>query len=141
MRYVLDASVALRWVLRDPLQPKDLRLQADYLNRIHELLAPDIFIAETANALTKAERQKLIKIGQASPLHAKVMKTPPVLHPHLPLVQRAIDISSQTKSAVYDCLYVACAEQEQCQLVTADTRLLNNLQKHFAFIVSLASLP
>jgi hypothetical protein len=47
---------ALAAVLPGRLRAKALQLQADYQNRIHELLAPEIFIAETANALTKANR-------------------------------------------------------------------------------------
>jgi predicted nucleic acid-binding protein len=42
---------------------------------------------------------------------------------------------------VYDCLYVALAEREGCELVTADGRLVRNLQPRFLFVVSLASLP
>jgi predicted nucleic acid-binding protein len=53
----------------------------------------------------------------------------------------AVDISSHTRSAFCDCLYVALAEREGCELVTADTGLVNNLRPHFAFIVPLASLP
>ncbi len=73
MRYVLDASVAVRWVLRDPLQPKARQLRTDYQNQVHELLAPDIFIAEIAGALTKAERQKVIRVGSATLLYDDVM--------------------------------------------------------------------
>jgi len=47
---------ALTAVLPGWLRAKALQLQADYQNRIHELLAPEIFIAETAKALTKANR-------------------------------------------------------------------------------------
>jgi predicted nucleic acid-binding protein len=141
MKYVLDASVALRWVLRDPLRPKALQLRSDYQPKLHELLAPDIFIAEVAGALTKAERQKIIRIGRAAVLHVDVMNTPPILHSYVPLVSRALAMSSQTRSALLDCLYVALAEREGCALVTADDKLVNNLQKHFAFIVPLASLP
>jgi predicted nucleic acid-binding protein len=104
MRYVLDASVALRWVLPDPLRPKALQLRSDYQAKIHELLAPDIFIAEVAGALTKAERQKIIRVGRAAVLHADVMNTLPILHAYFPLVARAIAISSQTRSALLDCL-------------------------------------
>jgi predicted nucleic acid-binding protein len=104
-------------------------------------LAPDIFVAEVAGALTKAERQRIIRVGRAAVLHADVMNTPPILHPYFPLVSRAIAISSQTRSALLDCLYVALAEREGCALVTADDKLVNNLQKHFPFIVPLASLP
>jgi predicted nucleic acid-binding protein len=141
MRYVLDASVALRWVLPLPLQPNALRVRADFQIKIHELLAPDIFIAEVAGALTKAERQKIIRIGRAAVLYADVMNTPPALHSHFPLVSRALAISSHTRSALLDCLYVALAEREGCELLTADDKLANNLKKHFSFIVPLKSMP
>jgi predicted nucleic acid-binding protein len=42
---------------------------------------------------------------------------------------------------VYDCLYVALAEREGCDFITADDRLVKRLQAHFRFIVPLASLP
>lgn len=141
MNYVLDASVALRWVLRDPLQPKALQMRSDYQNKVHQLLSPDIFIAEVAGALTKSERQRTIRTGQAARLYVKVMSTPPTLHPFFPLVSRAIALSSQTRSALLDCLYVALAEREGCELVTADDKLIRNLQARFSFIVHLSSLP
>jgi len=141
MKYVLDASVALRWVLPHPLASKAIRLRADFLNQIHELLAPDVFPGEVANALTKAERQKMIAVGQALPLIMKILKTPPVLHAYSPLLPRGAQISSQTRSGFYDCLYVALAEREVCELVTLDDKLVNNLKLQFPFVVSLASLP
>jgi predicted nucleic acid-binding protein len=67
MKYVLDASVALRWVIPGPLSARANQLCNDYLHKVHDLLAPDIFPGETASALTKAERQKLIQVGQAAP--------------------------------------------------------------------------
>jgi len=54
---------------------------------------------------------------------------------------RAYEISSQTRHGFYDCLYVALAEREGCELLTADQRLINNLGPVFPFIKSLASLP
>ncbi len=54
---------------------------------------------------------------------------------------RAIDISSAMCVGVYDCVYVALAEQEKCQFVTADDKLIKNLQPSFPFIVARASLP
>ena len=42
---------------------------------------------------------------------------------------------------IYDCLYVALAEQAKCDLVTADNKLIKNLQTHFPFIRELASFP
>jgi predicted nucleic acid-binding protein len=72
---------------------------------------------------------------------ATVLKNSPVLHAAIPLLPRAIDICLQTKQAVYDCLYVALAERESCDLVTADDKLVKNLQATFPFIKNLSSLP
>jgi predicted nucleic acid-binding protein len=141
MKYVLDVSVAICWVIPRPLSPKAVNLRDEFLRQVHELLAPTIFIDEAAGALTKAERQKDIGVGQAAPLYAKVMNRPPLLIPHAPLIARAIAISSWSRSGYYDCLYVALAEREGCELVTADQKSFNNLAPHFPFILSLASLP
>lgn len=141
MKYVLDASVALRWVLPLPLAPKALRLRDEYRRGLHELIAPSHFPGEVASALTKSERQKLIRVGRARRLVGDILTTAPALHPYDALLDRALDISPQTRSAFYDCLYVALAEREGCELMTADDKLLNNLQRHFPFLVPLSSLP
>lgn len=39
MKYVLDASVALRWVLPHPLSPKANQLRDDYRNMLLKHLA------------------------------------------------------------------------------------------------------
>jgi len=141
MKYVLDASVAAYWVLRNPLQAKALKLRAEYQQNVHELIAPSHFPSEIASALTKAERQKLIPVGDSHLLIQDILNTPPVLYAIDSVFYRAVEISSQTRSGFYDCLYVALAEQENCGLVTADAKLINALQRQFPFILSLASLP
>ena len=62
MKYVVDVSVAICWVIPRPLSPKAVKLRDAYLRQIHELLAPAVFIDEMAGALTKAERQKDIAV-------------------------------------------------------------------------------
>jgi len=80
-------------------------------------------------------------VGQALGLWNVVLSTKPNLHSHIPLLARAIGIASKHRIAVYDCLYVALAGQEGCKLVTADAKLLANLQAAFPFVISLGSLP
>jgi predicted nucleic acid-binding protein len=65
MRYVLDSSVALKWVLPEPDSAKALRLRAEFQAAVHELLAPDVFPVEVGDALTRAERRGLIPVGDA----------------------------------------------------------------------------
>ena len=141
MRYVLDSSVAFKWVVPEADLARAVLLRDEFQRRVHELLAPDIFEVEVAHALTRAERQGRITVPQAGILWANVMSTPPQLHDSSPLVPRAIEIFSAMRVGVYDCVYVALAEPAQCQLVTADDKLIKNLQPSFPFIVALASLP
>ena len=70
-----------------------------------------------------------------------MLKTLPVLHQGVPLLPRAYAIAHGTQCSVYDCLYVALAERETCELVTADMKLVANLKAQFPFIVELSSLP
>jgi len=141
MKYVLDASSALKWVLPETLSDKARHLRDDYRNAVHEPLAPDVFLAEVAHALTRAERKKIIPVGDAAALLADLIMTAPQFHSYRALLARAVDISSQPRQGRYDCLYVALAERERCELVTPDDKLIRNLQAQFPFIVPLSSLP
>jgi predicted nucleic acid-binding protein len=139
MKYVVDSSVAFKWVVAEIEHEKAERLREAYRNGVHELLAADIFPAEVANALLMAERGG--RISDHAPLLFDVLTTCPRLHPTLPLLPRVSAIVSLAKVTIYDALYVALAEREGCEFVTADARLVRNLQTHFSFIVPLASLP
>ena len=140
MRYVLDSSVALKWFLSEADSPKAEQLREDARNAVHELLAPDFFPVEMTHAVTRAERQGRITPAEGAAFVADLLADLPALHPGLPLVARAYAISSATRQGVYDCVYVALAEREGCELVTADTKLIANHRAQFPFIVELASL-
>jgi predicted nucleic acid-binding protein len=134
-------SVAVKCVLPEKDSPKAVRLLRDYRRKTHELIAPDTFPVEIAHALTRAERQKIIRPPQGAKRLAALMRVRPLLHLYLPLLSRAFAISSAYWVGVYDCIYVALAEQQNCELVTADNKLVNALQKDFPFIISLATMP
>jgi len=141
MKRVVDSSVGFKWVVAETDTDKALRLRDDFRNAVVELRAPDVFPIEIAHGLTRAERQKRITAAEGATYLADLLKLLPYLHPSLTLLPRAYEISSQMRVAIYDCLYVALAEREQCELITADDKLVKNLQPHFPFIVPLSSLP
>jgi len=141
MKYILDSSVAFKWALTEVDSDKADAIRVDFRNAVHELLAPDIFNAEVTHALTRAERQGRIAVGEARKLFLDILTTPPRFYPFQPFLLRAIDISSKMRVGVYDCIYVALAEQENCELVTADKTMVNALKKDFPFIIPLASMP
>jgi predicted nucleic acid-binding protein len=141
MKYVLDSSVAFKWVVIEVDSDKARRFRDEFRRGLHELVAPDVFPVEVAHSLTKAERQGRLAPPQAATLLADVLATPPRISSYLPLLPRAMMISSAARIGVYDCLYVALAEQEGCELLTADDRLIRTLQPSYPFIMALASLP
>jgi predicted nucleic acid-binding protein len=139
MNYVLDVNVAVKWVLNEVGSRKAWRLRDDWQAQVYDLITVDVFPFEAAHALTRAERRRLI--ADASQFWGEIMADCPRLFPSLPLAQRALTISRQTRIGFYDCLYVALAEREGCELVTADARLINSLQPTYPFIIALVSLP
>jgi predicted nucleic acid-binding protein len=141
MRYVIDTSVAFKWEVVENDSDKAGRLRDDYRNGIHELLCPDLFPSEIANSLLVAQRRGRIPKGQYPVLLSQVLADCPQLHPTIPLLTRVAAITSSVQVSVYDCLYVALAEREGCEFVTADDKLIKNLQSRFPFIVSLSTLP
>jgi len=142
MRYVLDSSVALKWVLNEPDSPIAVRIGKEYQQGIHELLAPEVFIGEVGHSLTRLERRGLIPPADRVQKFSDILAALPAISSSLPVSGRAYDISSQARQGFYDCLYVAfLAEREGCELLTADQKLIANLGPHFPFITSLASLP
>jgi|SRR5579862_2251792 len=141
MRYVLDSSVAVKWVIAEADSRRAIRLRDEYRNGIHELIAPDIFTPEVANALVAAERQGRIQPGEAVIFLHDVLMTAPVFHLSKPLLVRAMQIALATRHAVYDCVYLTLAEREGCELVTADDKLVRTLRPKFPFIIDLKNLP
>jgi predicted nucleic acid-binding protein len=141
MKYVLDSSVALKWALPEADSHKAIRLRDDYKNGVHQLVAQDIFIPEVANGLASAERQGRIKAGESAVFLLDIVRTAPVLHPTPPLLLRAMALAISTRRAVYDCIYLALAEAEGCEFVTADDQFARGLRSSYPFIVSLVALP
>jgi predicted nucleic acid-binding protein len=143
MKYVIDCSTAFQWFVAEVDTPKAQRLRNDFDNGICELLAPDLFPTEMANALLMEEQKKMSRVGpgDAALFLVQALNSLATILDAVPLLPRAQDIAKKYKRSVYDCLYVALAEREQCDFITADNKLVNSLQSAFPFVVSLASMP
>lgn len=137
---VLDSNVGLKTVLPETDSDKAIALRDAYLAGTEELIAPDIYPIECGHVLSKAERQGILKPPDGSTKLLQILATMPQLQPSLSLLARAFEISSNTRTGVYDCLYIALAEREGCELVTADQRMINAHQRQFPFIIPLSSL-
>ena len=128
MKYVLDASVAVKWELQESDSADALSLLGDIDAGLVEVVAPNTFPVEVAHALTKAERRGIIPQGEASLGLTEVMTATVTLYDSIPILPRAVELASKKRIGVYDCLYVALAEELGLQLITADARLVNAFQ-------------
>lgn len=139
MKYVLDASVALKWVLDEQDSDKAHVLRDEFRRGLHELIAPDFFPVEVAHVLSKSERRGIVPVNGGAALLADVLSTPPVWSPSLPLLAISYSIAAQARVSLYDCLYVALAEREGCELLTADAKLISVLRRNHPCITALSS--
>jgi predicted nucleic acid-binding protein len=129
-RFVLDASVALKWAIppaNETLSAESLQLLQEYVNGKVDFLVPDIFWAEVGNVLWKGVRlrrwSRAVAERTASEMHARNFSTVP----SRTLMTEALIIAFAYDRAVYDCLYVALAIRSKSQMITADERLANAL--------------
>ena len=76
-------------------------------------------------ALGKARRISQAQLGEIA---ANLPRLFDALVSATVLAPRAVAIAGQLDHPVYDCLYLALAEAEQADLVTADTRLVGKVQ-------------
>ena len=141
MKRVVDSSIGVKWFIPELDSAKALQLLDDFQNSLAELVAPDIFLIEAVHAITRAERQKRITPIQGAQAVIDLLNQQPILTPYISLLPRAYALSSHARIGVYDCLYVALAQREGCEFITADDKLIRNLQPQFPFIVALSSLP
>jgi predicted nucleic acid-binding protein len=116
---IVDASVVVKWFAIEPLheQARALLLHDD------ELLAPDIVAVEVANALwVKIGPGEISGKDASRAIAAVVGGGQPELRSAAPLVPRALELAQQLHHPVYDCVYLALAEETDATLVTADHR-------------------
>jgi predicted nucleic acid-binding protein len=117
-RYVIDASVAIKWLV-----PEEGTEHANRL-RAHRLVAPDLLVVECAKALWKHARREEITEQEAIVAARLLAHSELELIPMLTLLEPATRLAIQPDHAAYDCTYLALAEREGCKLVTADKRLI-----------------
>lgn len=125
MNHVVDASVALKWVLQE-----DLSEAARALVSAQTLIAPNLLMIECGNVLWASVRRKQIDKQRAIEGLAKIMATPLRLHAEANLLPLALTIAFDVDRSAYDSLYLALAVQESAVLVTADEKFFRAVDAH-----------
>jgi predicted nucleic acid-binding protein len=123
LSWVVDASVAVKWVIPEVLSDLADRVR----DGAEDVLAPDLLLVEVANALWRKTTAREISAREADGAFDLVRRSGIDLRPAGPLLPRAMDLARRLGHPVYDCVYLALAEREEATLVTADQRLLRRL--------------
>ncbi|MGB0629252.1 MAG: type II toxin-antitoxin system VapC family toxin [Alphaproteobacteria bacterium] len=123
MTVVIDASVAIKWFV-----PENLREEAlGVLRTENHIAAPDLLIPDLANlALEKVRRNEITGL-KAGTILSGIESSGLELMPAFDVCERALEIARTLDRSVYDCFYIAAAEQLDTVFITANVRLCTAL--------------
>ena len=116
MRVVVDASVAVKWVLDERGSEMAVSL------REQELIAPALWLAEAANVLWRHAQTGEITGNEAAEHFSELLQAPVATLPIEPHLAPALKLALEIGHPVYDCIYLALALQHHTHVVTADRR-------------------
>lgn len=134
---VIDASVAVKWFVREPDRDRALDLARRAAERTLRLHACEIWMSKCANVIWKRARQlKRLEPRAAREAVARLGTTAIRDAPTRALLPRAYAIAVDAGVTVYDALYIALAEALDSKVVSADAALLRRLRgTHFAALL------
>ena len=116
MSLVVDASVAVKWVISEAgSEAADALLDQD-------LMAPVLWLAEAANALWRKAHTREITAEEANARLSELRKAPVASLSMEPYLERALELAVEIDHPVYDCIYLALALHHRTHVVTADRR-------------------
>ncbi|MEM4177682.1 MAG: type II toxin-antitoxin system VapC family toxin [Nitrososphaeria archaeon] len=122
--YVLDASVAARFLLFEELSDKAEHVLEDFMDGKIDLVAPELLIYEIGNVLWKACKQGLVdlqdvkeKFSYFLKLGISFLKLEKVDH------ENTIVLSVINDLTYYDAAYIVVTEKVNAVLLSADNTL------------------
>ena len=116
-RAVVDASVAVKWVVEERDSGSARGLASARLE------APDLLLVECANILWKKVGIGDLTRPEAAARLGILMRAPVTLAASRELLDVAMELALEWRHPVYDCLYAALAMRRNISLVTADKSL------------------
>ena len=136
MRFVVDASVAVKWLVAE----EDADVAQELATSGHDLHAPRLMASEVANALWRKARVGEIERRSAGLLLANVPDMPVRWGADETVSADAVRLALALDRPIYDCVYLALVHRIGAVLLTADQRFANALAstEHGESVVTLA---
>lgn len=124
MTCVVDASVSLKWFVAEEPHGAEAR---QLVQSQETMIAPDLLVAEVCSAGWRLLRLGHIGRAQFDRIPTALPRYFAELVGAVGLAPRAAAIAAELDHPIYDCFYVALAEERHFPLVTADARFLARL--------------
>lgn len=132
---VIDASVILKWYLRNEAhgaQALDL-LQQCAAGEL-EITAPSLLWYELMNGLTIAGKRARLDEDAVLLSFRGFMSLGIRFYDFSFFADKSLQYALRYGRSIYDASYLALAEQEGIDFITADERLFNSVQKDFPWV-------
>lgn len=123
MRFVVDASVGIKWFLNEVHSDLAVRFRDAH----PDLHVPSLFDLELANIVWKRVRRGDVTLDEGSEIVSLIRSAAVVRHEDSPLLDNAFRFAATHDRSVYDSIYIALAGSLGCGVVTADERLHRSL--------------
>lgn len=129
---VVDASVAVKWVITEAGTAEAQTLLADWLARGIQPIAPSWFSCEVANVLYQQARRGTVTAPDGRELLRRVLAVVALVDAPAADALRAFEIAGLTAQPTpYDCQYLALAERAGCEYWTDDARFVRGARLQF----------
>lgn len=137
-RLIVDSGVAVKWIIEEPDSTVADQILQSYQQSQVAFYAPDLILPEVGNIIWKKVIFSGLDISDAKAAITKFDSIPFELIDSSSLFDDAFSISVSFKRTFYDSLYLAAANDLECDLVTADERLYNSVKTAFPNLVLMA---
>ena len=123
-RVVIDASVAMKWVVEENGTAEALEVLRRY-----PLSSPDLMIAECANVLRKKVIRGELDEDEAVMAARLIQRSDVEFLPTRALMENALKLAVEFDHPACDCIYLSLALENDWSFVTADERLVRKLRQ------------
>lgn len=136
----VDASVVVKWLLPEEDRDRALLIRDLYQDDKLDLIAPYLLVGEVGNVLWRKVRSGDLSPDQGRRCFEQLLRDSPILLDSPDISRSAFEIAVAHDRTVYDCLYLAYALEQRCDLVTADKKFHGAMHPAFPAVKLLAEL-
>lgn len=124
MKYVVDASVVVKWYVPEVYEKEAVSL----LNNNNRFHAPELIFPEFCNIIWLKIRREEITQAEGEKIVSEFIQRKFTMHPHKKIIEAAYEGAVLSVQTVYDWTYLALAVSLSCEMITADAKFYKALE-------------